>query len=121
MKWEGFFEWKDYQSANYKTINILNCQNIPENDGAAFQTAHNFNCYQFGSSFQSVSDGISCSEEDPTQAPTCAVAAVPALPYRNYFVEIEPNRKGQIKEELNLWLQTPIQLTGGKTNTKESE
>ncbi|EAY20902.1 hypothetical protein TVAG_437280 [Trichomonas vaginalis G3] len=96
----------------FSPVDSLASQSIPENDGATFLAASNFNCLEFTSSRQTAYDGITCYEADPTQGPYCAIACAPGALYRNYFVEIN-GKQGQFDQEINLLYETPIHVKGG--------
>lgn len=58
----------------------------PENAGAMFQVASQFNCLEFAAPSMTPEDGVTGYEHDPTQGPACALAAAAATVYRTYFV-----------------------------------
>jgi len=60
----------------------------PDNAGALFQVASQFNLLEMVSPRQTPDDGISGYVFDRTQGPACAMAAAPATVYRNYFVPV---------------------------------
>lgn len=66
----------------------------PENAGALFQVASQFNLLEMVSPHVTPEDGVTRYQDDPTQGPACAIAAGAATIYRNYFVPIE-NSRGQ--------------------------
>ncbi len=58
----------------------------PENAGALFQVASQFNLLEMISPEVTPEDGVTGYQSDPTQGPACAIAAGAATIYRNYFV-----------------------------------
>ncbi|EAX96662.1 hypothetical protein TVAG_489440 [Trichomonas vaginalis G3] len=101
-------------------VDSLASQSIPENDGATFLAASNFNCLEFTSEYQSARDGISSYEYDPTQGPYCAIACAPGALYRNYFVEIN-GKRGQFEHVINLLHETPLRVQGGYPSIDQKE
>src|SRR6267142_669801 len=61
----------------------------PENVGALFQVASQFNLLEMVSSTMTPEHGVGRYEDDPTQRPACAVAAGAATIYRNYFATVD--------------------------------
>ena len=57
----------------------------PENRGALFQAASQFNCLEFIDPEITPEDGVTIYSSDPTQGPACAIPTGPATVYRNYF------------------------------------
>ncbi len=64
----------------------------PENKGALFQVASQFNMLEMTSPGVTPEDGVTRYQYDPTQGPACAIAAGAATIYRNYFVPIGDGR-----------------------------
>jgi hypothetical protein len=60
----------------------------PENAGALFQVASQFNLLEMMSPSVTPEQGVTRYERDPTQGPACAVAAGAATIYRNYFAKV---------------------------------
>lgn len=58
----------------------------PQNQGAVFQVASQFNCLEMPHSQVKPDSGITQYDNDHTQGPTCAVACSAGTIYRNYFV-----------------------------------
>lgn len=69
----------------------------PENRGALFQVASQFNMLEMVSSEVTPEEGITRYAFDRTQGPACAMAAGAALIYRNYLVPVA-GRIGQIAD-----------------------
>jgi hypothetical protein len=57
----------------------------PENAGALFQVASQFNLLEMTGPEVSPEDGVTRYQDDHTQGPACAIAAGAATIYRNYF------------------------------------
>eukprot|EP01062_Namystynia_karyoxenos_P069797 TRINITY_DN65252_c0_g1_i1.p1 TRINITY_DN65252_c0_g1~~TRINITY_DN65252_c0_g1_i1.p1 ORF type:complete len:451 (+),score=65.28 TRINITY_DN65252_c0_g1_i1:70-1353(+) len=74
----------------------------PQNCGATFQAASQFNCLEFQSPDQFPEDGIAVYRLDPTQGPACGIACAAAAAFRNYFVDCGGGNIGQTaKHQLN--------------------
>ncbi|MBK6593633.1 MAG: hypothetical protein IPG23_13300 [Burkholderiales bacterium] len=69
----------------------------PENFGALFQVASQFNLLEMISPTVTPEQGVSRYERDQTQGPACAVAAGAATIYRNYFAKVD-GYEGQTKD-----------------------
>jgi hypothetical protein len=67
---------------------------IPENAGALFQVASQFNLLEMVSPSVTPEHGVTRYQNDRTQGPACAIACGAATIYRNYFVPIG-NDEGQ--------------------------
>ncbi len=68
---------------------VLELHALPENEGAMFQAASQFNCLEFAGPEELPEDGVTQYDDDPTQGPACALAAGAATVVRNYFVEVD--------------------------------
>jgi hypothetical protein len=66
----------------------------PENAGALFQVASQFNLLEMVGPDVSPEDGVTRYQHDRTQGPACAMAAGAATVYRNYFAPV-PGEVGQ--------------------------
>lgn len=66
-----------------------------ENPRACFQVASQFNALEFSSPSCVPEDGITIYAHDPTQGPSCSLAAAAATLYRNYFLPV-PSSSGTI-------------------------
>ncbi|MCJ2126973.1 hypothetical protein [Methylobacterium sp. J-077] len=62
---------------------------LPENRGALFQVASQFNMLEMVHEGITPEDGVTGYEHDGTQGPACAMAAGAATIYRNYLVPLE--------------------------------
>lgn len=60
----------------------------PENAGALFQVASQFNFLEMTSPSVTPEHGVTRYQDDNTQGPACAIAAGAATIYRNYFAPI---------------------------------
>lgn len=69
----------------------------PENEGAFFQVASQFNLLEMISPERTPEDGVTHYQCDKTQGPTCAIACGAGLIYRNYFVPVA-DKQGQTKD-----------------------
>ena len=61
----------------------------PENAGALFQVASQFNLLEMTSQDLTPEDGVTRYAGDPTQGPACAIAAGAATIFRNYFAPVD--------------------------------
>eukprot|EP00667_Euglena_gracilis_P031576 EG_transcript_46037 len=60
---------------------------LPENAGAVFQVASQFNCLEMVGPSVRPEDGVARYAADPTQGPACALCCPAATVFRNYFVQ----------------------------------
>jgi len=67
---------------------VLELHAQPENAGALFQVASQFNCLEFVGPHVTPESGITGYADDQTQGPACALAAAAATVYRNYFAPV---------------------------------
>lgn len=74
---------------------VLGLHAQPDNAGAMFQVASQFNCLEFPGPATTPEDGVTGYAHDPTQGPACSLAAAAATVYRNYFA---PCRGGSGQE-----------------------
>ncbi len=65
---------------------------LPDNAGALFQVASQFNLLEMTSNRVTPAHGVTCYEDDLTQGPACAISCGAAAIYRNYFVYIDGHR-----------------------------
>jgi hypothetical protein len=77
--------------------NVQTLHRDPQNAGALFQVASQFNLLEMTSPDISPEDGVDCYERDRTQGPACAIAAGAGTIYRNYFVNIN-DQQGQTRQ-----------------------
>lgn len=65
---------------------VLPMHAMPENAGAMFQVASQFNCLEFPGPATVPEDGVTGYAHDHTQGPACSLAAAAATVYRNYLL-----------------------------------
>jgi hypothetical protein len=70
----------------------------PQNAGAVFQAASQFNALEMVGPGVSPRQGIACYSNDPTQGPKCALACPGGTVFRNYLV----NEVGQGDKQIDL-------------------
>ena len=73
----------------------------PENAGALFQVASQFNLLEMIAPDVRPEDGVTRYQSDPTQGPACAIAAGAATIFRNYFVPIAGEAGQTATRQLN--------------------
>jgi len=74
--------------------NVRQMHQSPENAGALFQVASQFNLLEMVSPTVTPEQGVTRYQHDHTQGPACAIAAGAATIYRNYFALVN-GRPGQ--------------------------
>lgn len=77
--------------------NVRHMHRLPENAGALFQVASQFNLLEMVGPGITPEQGVTRYQHDLTQGPACAIAAGAATIYRNYFAPIGGGC-GQTKE-----------------------
>jgi hypothetical protein len=70
------------------TGDVRQMHRLPENAGALFQVASQFNLLEMVSPEVTPDEGVTRYQNDRTQGPACAIAAGAATIYRNYFVPV---------------------------------
>ncbi len=70
------------------TGDVRQMHQSPENAGALFQVASQFNLLEMVSPTATPEHGVTCYQHDRTQGPACAIAAGAATIYRNYFAPV---------------------------------
>ena len=83
------------------TGDVRRMHRSPENAGALFQVASQFNLLEMMSPDVTPEHGVTRYQCDPTQGPACAIAAGAATIYRNYFAPIEGSQGQTEKRQLN--------------------
>jgi len=73
----------------------------PENTGALFQVASQFNLLEMVSPNVTPEQGVTGYQNDHTQGPACAIAAGAATIYRNYFALVEGTQGQTAEKQLN--------------------
>ena len=76
---------------------VRSMHRAPENNGALFQVASQFNLLEMTSPSITPEHGVTRYQNDLTQGPACAIATGAATIYRNYFVPLDGNL-GQTSE-----------------------
>ena len=83
------------------TGDVRRMHQSPENAGALFQVASQFNLLEMVSPDVTPEHGVTGYQNDHTQGPACAIAAGAATIYRNYFAPTD-GRPGQtVNRQLN--------------------
>jgi hypothetical protein len=77
--------------ASVVTDDVRRMHRSPENAGALFQVASQFNLLEMVSPDVTREHGVTRYQDDPTQGPACAIAAGAATIYRNYFAPVGGN------------------------------
>ncbi|KAL5264928.1 hypothetical protein ACHWQZ_G005875 [Mnemiopsis leidyi] len=79
---------------------VVSFINNPENNGAVFQVASQFNCLEFINPAITPEAGVDRYEYDHTQGPACSIACGAATVYRNYYVDMPiTERPGQTEPQ----------------------
>ncbi|WP_174502352.1 hypothetical protein [Acidiphilium sp. C61] len=73
----------------------------PENAGALFQVASQFNLLEMVSPDVTPEHGVTRYQSDPTQGPACAIAAGAATIYRNYFAPFGGSEGQTVRRQLD--------------------
>lgn len=76
---------------------VRSMHQLPENSGALFQVASQFNLLEMVSSSVTPEQGVTRYALDRTQGPACAIAAGAGTIYRNYFAPVG-DRHGQTRD-----------------------
>ncbi len=79
------------------TGDVRHMHQSPENAGALFQVASQFNLLEMIRPGVTPEEGVTRYQHDGTQGPACAIAAGAATIYRNYFAPVGGGH-GQTKE-----------------------
>ena len=82
----------------------------PQNAGAFFQVASQFNLLEMVSPTVTPDSGITGYQLDRTQGPACAMACGAGLIYRNYFVPVDDEPGQTAERQLNMLEQFEQQL-----------
>ncbi|SLN75596.1 hypothetical protein [Oceanibacterium hippocampi] len=67
---------------------VRSLHRLPENAGALFQVASQFNLLEMTGPGVTPEQGVTIYKDDHTQGPACAIAAGAATIYRNYFAPV---------------------------------
>jgi hypothetical protein len=84
-------------SVKVVTGDVRQMHRSPENNGALFQVASQFNLLEMMSPTLTPEHGVTRYQSDHTQGPACAIAAGAATIYRNYFAPVR-GFEGQTKQ-----------------------
>jgi hypothetical protein len=84
-----------------ETGNVRFMHRKPENAGALFQVASQFNMLEMVGPSVTPEQGVTRYQCDPTQGPACAIAAGAATIYRNYFVPVGAAQGQTAKRQLD--------------------
>jgi hypothetical protein len=87
--------------ATVVTGDVRRMHRSPDNAGALFQVASQFNFLEMVSPEVTPEQGVTRYQSDPTQGPACAIAAGAATIYRNYFVPIGGSQGQTAESQLN--------------------
>ena len=79
----------------------------PENAGALFQVASQFNLLEMANPSVTPEKGISRYASDLTQGPACAISAAAGTIYRNYFVPVN-GKSGSLRTTKLIWQQISL-------------
>ena len=85
----------------------------PENIGALFQVASQFNLLEMVGPHRTPEDGVTGYVHDHTQGPACAMAAGPATIYRNYFAPVGDQRGQSATRQLDMLAELGALLGNG--------
>lgn len=80
------------------TTGVMHQLADPENRGALFQVASQFNTLEFLDDAMVPENGVGMYIHDPTQGPRCAIACAPALVHRTYLYMFGNGRRGQRRD-----------------------
>lgn len=86
---------------------------LPENSGAVFQVASQFNLLEMVSPEVTPEHGVTRYQHDHTQGPACAIAAGAATIYRNYFAPVEDGVGQTRHRQLNALADLGTALSNG--------
>ena len=93
--------------------NIRSMHQSPENAGALFQVASQFNLLEMVSPDVTPEQGVTRYQNDPTQGPACAIAAGAATIYRNYFTPVDGSFGQTAERQLNGLADLGVALSSG--------
>ena len=83
------------------TGDVRQMHQSPDNAGALFQVASQFNLLEMVSPSVNPEQGVTRYQHDRTQGPACAIAAGAATIYRNYFAPVDGNYGQTAKRQLD--------------------
>jgi hypothetical protein len=85
---------------------------LPDNAGAVFQVASQFNLLEMTGPSVTPEDGVTGYESDHTQGPACAIAAGAATIYRNYFAPVGEHEGQTADRQIDCLEQMGTALSG---------
>ena len=83
------------------TGDVRRMHRSPENAGALFQVASQFNLLEMVGPSVTPEQGVTRYQDDHTQGPACAIAAGAATIYRNYFVPVDGSHGQTATRQIN--------------------
>jgi hypothetical protein len=83
------------------TGDVRQMHQLPENGGALFQVASQFNLLEMVSPEVTPEHGVTRYQHDRTQGPACAIAAGAATIYRNYFAPVGGSRGQTVERQFD--------------------
>jgi hypothetical protein len=83
------------------TGDVRQMHRLPENAGALFQVASQFNLMEMVSPAVTPEQGVTRYQTDHTQGPACAIAAGAATIYRNYFAPVNGSHGQNTERQLD--------------------
>jgi hypothetical protein len=89
---------------------------LPENAGALFQAASQFNLLEMISPEVSPEQGVDTYENDLTQGPACAIACGAGTIYRNYFASVNGQIGQSAKQQIDCLADLGVAL-GNQENS----
>ena len=92
---------------------IITCETNPENDGATFQMASNFNCLDRMPGKRPPFGYLSDYPTHHEQGGPGTVACGPDLVYRQYLIPMPSGLNGQLTDNIELLSRTPIEVNDG--------
>uniref|UniRef100_A0A0G4HQF2 Uncharacterized protein n=1 Tax=Chromera velia CCMP2878 TaxID=1169474 RepID=A0A0G4HQF2_9ALVE len=96
-------EGKEKKKSNLAFLNITGdvrtFHRLPENAGAVFQVASQFNCLEMVGPGVTPQHGVTGYAMDHTQGPACALSCPAGTVYRNYFVPVNAKGVAQTSKE----------------------
>jgi hypothetical protein len=92
----------------------------PENTGALFQVASQFNLLEMVSPTATPEHGVTCYQHDRTQGPVCAIAAGAATIYRNYFAPVRGSYGQTMERQFDGLADLGATLSGGLNQPVEA-
>jgi hypothetical protein len=95
------------------SADVIVSQADPQNHGATYQVASNFNCLDHLPGARPPGGRVSNYVTSREQGGPASVACGPALVYRQYFVPLESGDVGQLRGDVELLSRTPAAVEDG--------